>query len=107
MRYKTGDIVLVAFPFTNLKKVKKRPVLVINSTSDYGDIVCFQITSNKQQSSLLEIDDDNLERALPKTSYVKYDKCFTVSSEVIDKKISHVNRTFLDMVKKKFCDVAF
>ena len=72
-----------------------------------GVIVCFQITSNNQQSSLLQIDNDNLEIALPKTSYVKYDKCFTLASEVIDKKISHVNRVFLDVLKKKFCDVTF
>ena len=43
MSYKVGEIILVKFPFTNLKKSKKRPVLVVKSENEFNDIVCFQI----------------------------------------------------------------
>ncbi len=60
MSYKTGDILLVKFPFTNLKKSKKRPVLVVKSENELNDIVCFQITSNAEQSNLLKIGNSDI-----------------------------------------------
>ncbi len=41
MSYKVGEVLLVKFPFTNLKKSKKRPVLVVKSENNFGDVVCF------------------------------------------------------------------
>jgi len=46
MIYKKGDIVLINFPFTDLKHTKKRPVLLVSDQNDYGDFLCFQITSH-------------------------------------------------------------
>ena len=39
-----GDIVLLRFPFTDGKKYKKRPALIINDYND-GDIIVCRITS--------------------------------------------------------------
>ncbi len=108
MSYKSGDIVLVKFPFTNLKKSKKRPVLVIKNESNFNDIVCFQITSNAYQSSLLKIDEEYFkENKLPLTSYIKYDKCFTLSSEIVDKKLTSLNQDILNYLKELFCKEIF
>ena len=107
MNYKVGDIVLIAFPFTNLKKSKRRPVLIIKVNSTYADIVCFQITSNAEQSSLVLINDTDCEHILPKKSYVKLDKCFTLDANIIDKKLSSVSRKFLDKIKQDFCHTLF
>lgn len=105
MRYKRGDIVLVRFPFTNLTQSKRRPVLVIKDESDFHDIVCLQITSNGRQSNLLEIThSDFAYDHLPITSFVKYDKCFTLSSEIIDKKLTSLKPKMLEKLKMLFCD---
>jgi len=103
MSYKIGDIVLVKFPFTDLTKSKKRPVLIIKDENSLGDIVCFQITSNDEQSNLLKI----INTTLTLESYVKYDKCFTLNSIIVDKKISIVDNNFLLKLKELFCNEIF
>ena len=88
---KQGDIVLVKFPFTTLSKSKKRPVLVVKSENAYGDFVCFQITSKSTQSHLYTLENTVfLEGSLPLSSYVKYNKCFTLSTEIVDKKLTSI-----------------
>ncbi len=47
-RYKFGDVVLVSFPFTNLKATKKRPAVIISSQSyqqERPDVILMAITS--------------------------------------------------------------
>lgn len=108
MSYRVGDIILISFPFTDLLSAKKRPVLIIKDENEYGDIVCFQITSNARQSNLYEINPDNLsEGALKLRSFVKYDKCFTISTQNAEKKLAQINKIGLDKIKKLFCDEIF
>jgi len=102
---KRGDIVLVKFPFTTLLKSKKRPVLVIKRENEYSDFVCFQITSKSNQSNLYAIDKAHIaEGDLSLRSFVKYDKCFTLNSELVDKKLASVNNDLMETLKKLFCN---
>ena len=108
MNYDVGDILLVKFPFSNLRKSKKRPVLVVRSEDSLNDIVCFQITSNAIQSNLLKIEKEDLSNAIFNIqSFVKYDKCFTLNSEIVDKKIGEVKTDTLERLKKLFCNELF
>ena len=105
MKCNKGDIVLIKFPFTTLSRSKKRPVLVIKSENEYHDFVCFQITSKQATENVLSVElSDIYEGGLKLISYVKYDKCFTLNSELVDKKLASVNETFLTRLKKLFCD---
>lgn len=108
MNYSVGDIVLVKFPFTDLKKSKKRPVLIVKGENERGDVVCFQITSNIEQSNLLKIQDKDLDKKkLSLKSYIKYDKCFTINTSIVDKKIAKVKSSLLIELKLLFCDELF
>jgi mRNA interferase MazF len=108
MNYKAGDILLIKFPFTNLTKAKKRPVLVIQSENELGDFICFQITSKSTSDNLVEIETENLNDGVLKlVSYVKYDKCFTLNSEIIDKKLASVNKEFIQKIRELFCNEMF
>lgn len=100
MRYKSGDVLLIHFPFTNFSKAKKRPVLVVKDENDLGDFICFQITSQKKQSDILPIlFSDYREKELKIISFVKYDKCFTLNTEIVDKKLTSLNDVILKILK--------
>ncbi len=108
MSYKVGDIVLVRFPFTDFSRSKKRPVLVVRANNKYNDVICFQVTSNSQQSSLIEIkESDIISGKLPKTSYVKFEKCFTIDNGLIEKQIATIHDALLVDIKNHFCDETF
>jgi len=73
--------------------------------NDYGDFLCFQITSQKSQSNTLQIDEANIkEQNLKINSFVKYDKCFTLNVETVNKKLTSVNDAFLQKIKEQFCN---
>ena len=104
MSYKKGDIVLINFPFTDLSKAKRRPVLIIKDENRLNDFVCFQITSKSTQEALYPIINSNLkEGSLKLTSFVKYDKCFTLSSDIVHKKLASVNDELMEELKRLFC----
>jgi mRNA interferase MazF len=102
---KRGDIVLISFPFTTLSRSKNRPVLVIKSENQYGDFVCFQVTSKANQSNIHMIEPSNIvDGDLKLRSFVKYDKCFTLNGELVDKKLASVDSNLMETLKKMFCN---
>jgi mRNA interferase MazF len=108
MSYKVGDVLLIKFPFTNLSKSKKRPVLVVKDENELNDIVCFQITSDETQFHILKIQNEHfIDSKLTLKSYIKYDKCFTLNTQIVDKKIGKVNDKLLETLKLLFCKELF
>ncbi|CAA6803510.1 MAG: Unknown protein [uncultured Sulfurovum sp.] len=92
-----------SIPFTDLSKTKKRPVLIIKDENRLNDFVCFQITSKSTQEELYPIDNTHLNYGeLKLTSFVKYDKCFTLSSDIVNKKLASVNNELLEELKRLF-----
>jgi mRNA interferase MazF len=89
MPYKQGDIVLIPFPFSDLTTTKKRPVLLLMSQDRHGDVIAMAITSQVQNINAYPIDESALaEGGLPKRSYLRTDKLFTLSASLIIKKIA-------------------
>ncbi len=47
--FKFGEVVLISFPFTNIKDQKKGPALVLIDTDD--DVIVCRIASGKDKSN--------------------------------------------------------
>lgn len=81
---RVGSVVLVTFPFSNLKGQKIRPALVLANV-EFGNLILCQITS-KPYTSRIAIcikSDDFIEGGLPIVSYVRPDKLFTADVTII------------------------
>ncbi len=107
MKYKQGDILIVPFPFSDLSSFKQRPVLVLSKTEDNEkseDLITCGITSRLKESSYsIVIDSLSLsEGSIPGRSRVKVDKLFTLSKDIVIKKVARVNQATFALVKTAF-----
>jgi mRNA interferase MazF len=82
-----GTVVLINFPFANLKGYKKRPAVVVARGSLDTVILC-QITSRQLPNipGIEVTEDDFRSGKLPITSYVRPDKLFTVDISIAEQK---------------------
>ncbi len=90
--YNKGDVVLLPFPFSDLRGSKKRPALIISNKkfNNSEDRICCLITSNPKTKGLLIKDQDYKSGRLPFTSWIKPDRLFTVNENIILRKLCTV-----------------
>ena len=86
-----GDLVLTLFPYADLKSVKRRPVLAPTAPDRHGDFIALAVTSVDQTTQAICREIEHLAQGtLPRTSWVRLDKVFTLSASNITKKIGKV-----------------
>jgi len=106
-KFNQGDIVIVPFPFSDLKSSKMRPVLILSKTKNnknFDDILVCGITANLRNSpySIL-IENKDLESGnIPVKSKIKIDKLFTIEKKLAIKKLGRLNRETFDKARKEF-----
>ena len=79
-----GSVVLVIFPFSNLKGQKLRPALVLANV-EFDNLILCQITSKPYTSKIsIRLKSTDFETGgLPVVSYVRPDKLFTADTTII------------------------
>lgn len=107
MTYNRWDIILVTFPFTDLRAIKKRPALII-SPDDYNlgnDVIVAFITSNLNIQS--KPGDYKIKQwmksNLPKPSMIRM-KLVTIDKSIIIKKIGELQMQDVKEFNKIFLD---
>jgi mRNA interferase MazF len=92
--FERGDIVSVPFPFTDLRQSKLRPAIVLSNArmNSSGDVIVAMITSKFRDDGFsIPIPRDALMNALPKTSYIRFNRVVTLDESLIHKKLSVAN----------------
>ena len=96
---KTGEILLVPFPFSELTNIKVRPAVVVSSTKDkYEDIIVSAISSVIPDSLspneiIIEISPINNLRI---KSVIKVDRIVTIKKESVIAKIGKLSEMELN-----------
>ena len=91
------DIVLLSFPFSDLKSSKVRPALVLSNDSynkKFEDFIAVPLTTNlKSRDYSLLITDKNLEHGrLIVDSNIKVDRIFSASKRLVRANIGKINK---------------
>ena len=94
-------IVLVTFPFSNLKGQKVRPALVLAKV-EFGNLILCQITSKPYTSKIAICikSKDFAEGSLPVVSFVRPDKLFTADKTIIKNVVGQLTPTMKNKILK-------
>ncbi|PWA10772.1 type II toxin-antitoxin system PemK/MazF family toxin [Flavobacterium laiguense] len=101
---KKGDVILISFPFTDLKGEKVRPAMVL-VVSDLDVIIAFITTQFKWQSTFdlfLEPDDLN---GLKKTSLLRLSKITTIDKDLVLGKLGELNSKHIYSVNENLIKI--
>lgn len=86
MECKPGEIVLIPFPYSDLTTTKKRPVPALTPPDKNGDFIALAVTSVETPEYAVKLENKALTAGrLPKPSWVRVDKVFTLSTSSIIK----------------------
>jgi len=108
-KFEVGSVVLVNFPFSNLKGKKVRPALVLAQV-EFENLILCQITSKSYSSKTaisIEQSDFTIGK-LPLKSFVRPDKLFTADKSILKGKAGALRaskkRAILQEVRKLFTE---
>lgn len=97
--YNFGDVVLIAFPFTNFAKAKKRPALILFDSEDNDLIICritSQISNTKYDVPVLQWQDCGL----LSPSWIRLHKIATLEKTIINSTLGKLKGKDLKLVQE-------
>lgn len=84
MTFRSGDIVLVPFPFIDLSSAKRRPALLLRNLGEFGDWLCLPVTTRAAHRESLPLrDEDFADGALIHASWVRLDRPTLLSESIM------------------------
>jgi mRNA interferase MazF len=110
MRPRQGDIVLIPVPFTDLSSRKRRPVIVVSSStynSAGPDMIVVAMTSNPSPTPWsFRIESTDLEDGrLNRPGTVRVDRIYTLAQSLAVVRFGAVSRHVLDRIRSMLGDV--
>lgn len=103
-RFVKGDIVVIEFPFSNLKESKRRPVFILKVPKG-DDIIVNQITGDSYERSV-EIpitNSDFMNGSLKRISFVRIDKIASIEKSLIKYKVGSLKQIKANEILDNVC----
>ena len=99
-----GDILIVEFPFSNLKILKRRPILVLKVPKG-EDLLVVQITGSSYEKAyeLILRNEDFKVGSLKRDSYVRIDKIASLEKSLIKYKLGSLKKEKFNEISEKIC----
>ena len=105
-RFVKGDVVVVPFPFSDLRQAKRRPALVISSLKS-DDLILCQITSqNVRDDYAITFENQDMnDGKLDKTSNVRPNRLFTADHHIVLYRIGSLTPVKMQEVIERLVDI--
>jgi mRNA interferase MazF len=99
-----GSVVVLPFPFSDLRSSKRRPVLLLTLPDSYGDFLAMAVISQGgHAASLALIESDMRVGHLPKPSWIRTDKVVSLNQALVVKEIGKVSEPLRLQAVRPLC----
>jgi len=100
--FTVGDVVVVAFPYADFSRLKKRPAVIIGE-AEFDNLILCQVTSRSNTSTRATplTNADFSQGGLVLDSYVRPDKIFTVEPSVIAGQVGTLRDTAISNIRSQ------
>ncbi len=99
-----GDVIIIEFPYSNLRDVKRRPVQILKVPKG-EDVIVAQITGESYENSV-EIPlkkEDFKQGSLKRESYIRIDKIASIEKYLIKYKAGSLKQEKFNEIIDKIC----
>ena len=104
--YKSRDIILVPFPFSDLSYSKKRPALVLVDIPGRDELICMMLTSTSSIDSQVDIPIKAIDKAgLPKPTVARLSRLFTLKQSLVSKKLGVLDKEEFEVIISKLVEL--
>jgi len=99
-----GDVIVIEFPYSNLKSVKRRPVLILKVPKG-EDVIVVQITGESYENyvEILLRKEDFKQGGLKRDSYIRIDKIASIEKSLIRYKAGSLKQEKFNEVIDRVC----
>ena len=99
-----GSLVVLPFPFSDLRATKRRPVLLLTAPDGYGDFLAMAVTSQAGHPESIALNQSNMQTGvLPKASWIRTDKVVSLNRTLVAKEIGKVDAVLRRQAVHRLC----
>ena len=104
--YKRQDVVLIPFPFSDLSSSKQRHAIVLATVDARQELICMMLTSTFRTDYSVDIQVTDITSAgLPKPTVARTSRLFTITNELVRKKIGEISDSDFKAIIKKLLEL--
>ncbi|HHW75782.1 MAG TPA: type II toxin-antitoxin system PemK/MazF family toxin [Xanthomonadaceae bacterium] len=99
-----GSLVVLPFPFSDLRATKRRPVLLLTAPDGHGDFLAMAVTSQAGHPEAIPLNQlDMRSGTLPKASWIRTDKVVSLNRALVAKEVGRVSATVRLQAVHRLC----